>query len=218
MKIHEIQLSTPSLSAMQGFYHGVLELDFEPGFGDSLIFQTGLSQLHFVESATATGRYHFAFNIPANQIAAAHAYLTRRGVRILRQANGDEIIQFPHWHAQSVYFHDPVGNIVEFIARHDLNNASNRSFGPDVWLEISEIGVVTPDVWEWRAEALRLYGVGDFDKQPASPNFSALGSDQGLFIVVPTGRHWLMTEIPALPQPLLVRFENADGQAFTWQA
>lgn len=218
MKIHEIHLSVPSLSAMQAFYQGVLDLDFQAGAGDSLVFQTGLSQLHFTESATAAGGYHFAFNIPANQIVAAQAYLTRRGVRILRQPDGHEIVQFPNWHAQSVYFFDPAGNIVECIARRDLDNDNDRPFGPAAWLAVSEIGIVTSDVWQWRAEALRLYGIGDFDKQPASPGFSALGSDHGLFIVVPTGRQWFMTDIPATPQPLAVRFENDAGQLFTLSA
>ena len=215
MKIHKIRLQTSSLDVMQDFYHRLLGLDFKPGSGDSLVFQTGLSQLHFSENPAARGIYHFAFNIPANQVAAAQQYLHRRGVRILRDPAGEEIVQFPNWHAQSMYFFDPAGNVVEFIARQDLKNDSSRPFGPDAWLAISEIGIVMPDVWPWRAKALQQYGVGDFNKQPASPAFTALGSDHGLFIVVPTGRHWLMTEIPATQEPLVVHFENADGQHFT---
>jgi len=139
MKIHEVQLQTPSLSLVQDFYHRLLDLDFQPGLPGTIVLQTGLSQLHFTENASASGIHHFAFNIPANQLNAALSYLRRRSIRLIPNANGEEIIQFPNWHAQSVYFLDPVGNIVEFIARQDLHNDSQRPFGPDALLEISEI-------------------------------------------------------------------------------
>ncbi len=210
MKIHEIHLQTPSLASVQDFYHGLLGLDFQADLG----FKTGLSSLRFSENPTAKGIYHFAFNIPANQVAAAQQFLHQRSISILRTPDGEEIVQFPDWHAQSMYFFDPAGNVVEFIARRDLKNESNRPFGPDSLLAISEIGIVTPDVLQWRAKTLQQYGVGDFDKQPADPGFTALGSDQGLFIVVPISRHWLMTEIPATQNPLFVRFENEEGDIF----
>ncbi len=224
MKIHEIQLQTPSLALVQDFYHGLLDLDIQPGLGSGRdvvrnvsTINIGLSQLHFSENTAAKGIYHFAFNIPANQIAEAQQFLHQRSIRILPTPDGEEIVQFPDWHAQSVYFFDPAGNVVEFIARRDLHNENDRPFGPDSLLAISEIGIVRPDVFQWRAQTLQHYGIGDFDKQPASPGFSALGSDQGLFIVVPTSRHWLMTEIPATQNPLFVRFENEEGQIFTEQ-
>lgn len=217
MKIHEIHLQTPSLASVRDFYHGLLGLDFQPGSDDSLVFRTGLSQLRFSENPAAKGIYHFAFNIPANQVAVAQRYLYQRSIRILPTADGEEIVQFPNWHAQSMYFFDPAGNVVEFIARRDLKNEHDRPFGPDSLLQISEIGVVTTDVLQWRAKALQQYGVGDFDKQPAAADFSALGSDQGLFIVVPVGRHWLMTSVPATWEPLVVRFENEEGKLWTVQ-
>jgi len=39
--------------------------------------------------------YHFAFNIPANQVAAAQDYLHRCSIRMLPGPAGEEIVQFP---------------------------------------------------------------------------------------------------------------------------
>ena len=95
MKIHEIQLQTPSLALVRDFYHGILDLNFQPGSGDSLVFQAGLSPLQFSENPAAKGIYHFAFNIPANQVAAAQDYLHRCSIGMLPGSAGEEIVQFP---------------------------------------------------------------------------------------------------------------------------
>ena len=40
----------------------------------------------------------------------------------------DDIANFVNWHAKSVYFFDPAGNIVELIARFDLDNKTSETF------------------------------------------------------------------------------------------
>lgn len=213
MNIQSVRLETPSLAPQCDFYHTLLDLDFQTEADGSLRLRTGASALIFCENVAAAGIYHFAFNIPCNQIEEAKKWLERRAVPLIPGLQGECIIQFPNWHARSVYFFDPAGNIVEFIARDDLANGSARAFGPEALLEISEIGIVVRDVAKWRTEATRRYGVGDFDKQPALPSFAALGSDRGLFIVVPQGRRWFLTDIPATVNALIVDFENEKGQA-----
>jgi hypothetical protein len=42
-------------------------------------------------------------------------------------------------------------------------------------------------------------------------DFSAVGDDRGLFIVVPVGRPWLFTEEPAPDAPLRVTIESDLG-------
>ncbi|MCC6458838.1 MAG: hypothetical protein IT260_00105, partial [Saprospiraceae bacterium] len=88
-------------------------------------------------------------------------------------------------------------------------------FGPESLLEISEIGIVTPDVPAWTARAASDWGIYPFDKSQPGPEFSALGTDSGLFIVVRDARTWFLTDIPAAPAPLSVQFENDAGQIFT---
>lgn len=217
MKIQKIRLETAAPQLQREFYHQRLDLPFDTSSEGGLSLKTGSSTLDFTENRAATGIYHFAFNIPCNRILDATDWLERRDIVLIRNAEGEKLIDFPNWHAQSVYFYDPAGNIVEFIARRDLKNESRAAFGPESLLEISEIGIVVPDVTAWREEAGRLYGVTGFDKQPALPAFCALGTDTGLFIVVPAGRKWFLTDVPATQNKLTVEFENESGAAFRLQ-
>ncbi len=68
----------------------------------------------------------FAFNIPENQFREAKAWLASR-VEIARPNGSDEIF-YDDWNAHAVYFPDPGGNLVEFIARHNLPDRSEREF------------------------------------------------------------------------------------------
>ena len=93
-----------------------------------------------------------------------------------------------------VYFLDPAGNILEFIARHTLKNEApaDRAFSEHDILCASEIGIVAPDVVETAdqlCEAVKIerYHGGD-------ENFTAAGDEHGLFIVVKTGRRWFSSD------------------------
>ncbi len=213
MKIHAIQIETAALDRVVEFYHHRLEFPCV-GTPDKAYFQAGDSQLVFSENAGFAGLYHFAFNIPSNQIREAMAWLERRGVDLIVNDKGENLIDFSSWHAEAAYFYDPAGNIVEFIARRDLQNESEHPFGAASIMEISEVGIVTDDVLAWNERAGQVYGIPPFDKQKPNADFSALGSDMGLFIVVPPGRNWLLTDIPAAKSPLEVTFENDRGELF----
>ena len=57
-----------------------------------------------------------------------------------------DVVDYSHWNAHSIFFLDPAGNVVEYIARHDLKNSDTSSFGwPDI-LYTSEIGLIVDDV------------------------------------------------------------------------
>jgi hypothetical protein len=73
------------------------------------------------------GAYHFAFNIPENQIRSAKEWLMPRTV-LLKDEQGNDYFQHSGWNSEAVYFKDPAGNILEFIARHDLSNAVDGDF------------------------------------------------------------------------------------------
>jgi hypothetical protein len=49
--------------------------------------------------------------------------------RLRDPAYPDDLVDFRHWNAQSVFFFDPAGTIVEYIAGHDLQNATTTGFG-----------------------------------------------------------------------------------------
>jgi catechol-2,3-dioxygenase len=208
MKIHTVKLETPSLSQIADFYRSALGLEVITAEAGKAHARIGSSWLIFSENPAATGIYHFAFNIPCNHIRESMAWLERCGIELIANEKGETRIDFPNWNAEAVYFFDAAGNIVELIARRDLANESSQTFGPESLLEISEIGVVTDDVLAWNAQAAEQWGILPFEKQKPAADFSALGSDLGLFIVVPENRKWFLTDIPAAKMPLEVLFEN----------
>lgn len=216
MKIHSIQIETVALAPVVDFYHNMLGLPYVADNGKAY-FQTGGSSLIFSENPASSGIYHFAFNIPGNQIREGMAWLERAGIVLIANEKGETRIDFSNWNAEAVYFFDPAGNIVELIARRDLQNEGEHPFGPDSLMEISEIGIVADNVLAWNAYAENQFGILPFDKQKPSSDFSALGTDMGLFIVVPAGRKWFLTDLPAEKTPLEVRFENDRGEVFELQ-
>ena len=88
--------------------------------------------------------YHFAFNIPENKINEAIKWLEKK-VELIEYGESN-LISFPNWNAHSVYFYDPAGNIVEFIARHNLPNSTDREFSSESILNISEVGMPVTSV------------------------------------------------------------------------
>ncbi len=64
------------------------------------------------------------------------------------------VIDFDNWNAKSLYFLDSTGNVLEFIARFDLENKSDKRFDASEILEISEIALVTNNVKEMAAKLL----------------------------------------------------------------
>lgn len=184
MRFREIQLTTADPTGLTAFYQDVIGL---PPAGTHAV-QAGATRIGFVAGEPAT--YHFAFNIPENRITEAAAWLRERVPLVPYQ--GEEIVDFRAWNAHSIYFFDPAGNIVELIARHRLPNATSAPFGPEHFLSVSEMGLPVPAVAPV-VEALA--------EHPGVPlwsgnreNFAAVGDEEGLFIVVPEGRVWLMTE------------------------
>ena len=194
MRFTDIVLSCADPAALRAFYRERMGLG---AAGDDGV-QAGATRLAFKAGPAAT--YHFAFNIPENQIEPARVWLRERVALVPHQ--GAEIVDFPNWNAHSLYFYDPAGNIVELFARHNLPNASRRDFGPDGILEVSEVGLPVPRVSPAVA-ALETWGEplwwGNRER------FAAVGDEQGLFILVPAGRVWFMTEdMGASVQPLTV--------------
>lgn len=153
--------------------------------------------------------YHLAFAVPENAIEAARDWLLHRGVAPI-PVEGDPVVDFPAWNAHALYFHDPAGNILELIARHDLTNAADGPFGSESLHRVDEVGLPTTDLpalvatLETRLGALP-YGSG-------SATFQAVGDARGLAIVVAAGRGWFPTGGPAALSPLsLVLRGSADA-------
>ena len=139
---------------------------------------------------------HVAVNVPPERFEEAVEWARERAPLI------QDDVPFPDWRARAAYFFDPAGNLVELIARE-------RAPGEELFLEVSEVGLPVEDVGaavDWLETELGLrHFSGD------RRNFSAVGDDRGLFVVVPVGRHWLFTEEPAPDAPLRVTIDSQRG-------
>lgn len=189
MHIQKIHIFTTNLQAQRDFYTQILQLSVENVDQNRLRFQCGVSQLYIQQQPNFRGVYHFAFNIPQNQFADAKTWIkARHGLMTDRQ--GKEEYHFANWNAHSCYFVDAGGNILEFIARHDLNNPSDAPFSPDSILSISEVDLVDENVSTLRdALCENIDGLEVF-RNTESADFCALGDDYGLFILAKRGREW----------------------------
>jgi catechol-2,3-dioxygenase len=116
MDIVELHLMTDVLAAQRAFYVETFALTLLTDDQESFAVQVGHTRLVFAQASPATSApwYHFAFNIPENLLAEAKRWLSQR-TRLLPIDDSDEVY-FEEWNAHACYFHDPAGNIVEFIA------------------------------------------------------------------------------------------------------
>jgi len=189
MRIQEIALGATDLLSLRQFYGEVLGLSIRPYWEYELDIQVGSSHIQFTNARRAIKEiYHFAFNIPENQINAARAWLKGRGIELI-SVEQEEIFFFDTWNAHALYFYDPAGNIVEFIARHNLANADNNEFGSHSLLCISEIGLVADDVSAAIDKLVEAFDAPIYDGGDGE-SFAAIGDENGLFIVVKRGRIW----------------------------
>lgn len=210
MKIRQVILQTSGMEKLAAFYAEQMELPVTTT-NDTLFIQIGSTGLVFKQAVAADPFYHFAINIPANKIEEARVWLIKNNIALLRiQDYKSDIADFVNWHAKSVYFIDPTGNIVELIARADLNNSTPQLFSSRQLLSVSEIGIVAKET-EMNATANTIrqqYDLDWFDKQPPLPQFKVIGDDEGLFILVPEKRNWYPTTTPSDIFPMEIRFSN----------
>jgi hypothetical protein len=211
MEIKKVILQTSALKDLTAFYKELMLLPTEHKDGNTINIRVGQSTLVFKQAVGADPFYHFAINIPANKIEEAKAWLLDRVELIWMEDYKSDIADFVNWHAMSVYFYDPAGNIVELIARFDLNNKTSEAFSSTQFLSVSEMGLVFKgdELNNSTDNLLHQYQLSYFDKQPPMPHFKAVGDDEGLFIVVPENRNWYPTTKPCGIFPMEVQFENA---------
>src|SRR3954447_7910930 len=205
MRILDLELSARDLHSLHDFYGTTLGFEVDAAADHPLTIQAGATRLTFVPAPDGSPHlYHFAFNIPENQLSAAKEWLSTR-TPLLTDSNGFDEFNFESWHAHSVYFKDPAGNILEFIARHDLPNATGEPFGPRSILSVSEIGLATNDV----PSLVRSLPPGVPVYGEVSETFTAVGDELGLLIIVKTGRVWFPdTGVSAQPEPARITFQT----------
>ena len=207
MNILELQLLSNDINQTQKFYHEILGMEILHAGESSIKISAGLSDLVFKKGNTEEPFYHFAFTIPANKFEEAHAWVNQR-VQLLPVTATSTIADFRSWNAKAFYFYDNNQNIVEFIARFDLDNNSDKPFGGSSIFSISEIGIVVDNAKAHSEKMLEEYGLNFFSRQPPQDDFVAIGDDHGLFIVVNDNRNWYPTQKPSEKHWAVIKFEQ----------
>ncbi|WP_046743570.1 VOC family protein [Kordia zhangzhouensis] len=179
MQINELTLFTTNLEAQQYFYTQVLEFPLIAADVEKFTVKLGVSSLTFVKS-NHSQQAHFAINISSYKIQQALQWIQKRTDILL--CDNETIADFSGWNAEALYFYDKDRNIVEFIARKDLDVVNTHPFSTADLLSISEIGIVSTDNKSIYDELNKLRPIeiydGSFDR------FCALGNAEGLFILV----------------------------------
>ncbi|HJR79819.1 MAG TPA: hypothetical protein VJ821_07090 [Anaerolineales bacterium] len=210
MKILELEISAVDLPAQRDFYANMLEL---PVTLDAAILEvkTGQTVLRFTQAPSEfKGAYHFAFNIPENQYQPAKRWITSR-LSLLRDKSGTEDFESQSWNSTSLYFLDAAGNVLEFIARHNLQNAATGEFSSNQILNVSEIGLPSEDVLAFTDQLCMQLDLSVFKQEP-NESFTPVGDDNGLFILPVKDRIWMPDSgVSAKLLPVKVRGE-ANGR------
>ena len=190
----KLETSAP-LNLMKEFYHGMLDFPVSREASNHISFQAGSTNLTFVKTTqrSAEPAYHFAFNIPENKVLSARNWQAERTSLIVPHQPHlhdprfpEDIVHFSHWNAHSVFFYDPAENVVEYIARHDLNNSAEGPFTTNEILYASEIGFVVDDVRQTAGDLSKASGLQQY--RGGSPQFTAIGDEHGLLLVMKRGR------------------------------
>lgn len=210
MNITRVELLSADLQAQRDFYADVLELPVNL-MPSALDVRAGATDLVFKQAwSEFEGAYHFAFNIPENQFHAAKEWISSR-VQLLRDSNGQDEFPSKSWNSDSVYFLDAAGNVLEFIARHNLKNVVGDDFGSEQILNVSEIGLPSEDVVDLANELCTKLDLSVFMQEP-NENFTPVGDDHGLFILPAKDRIWKPdTGVPAKLLPVHV-WGEANGK------
>jgi len=211
MLLKKLILQTKNIDELYAFYKNVIKLDVTRANSKTISINAGITTLIFEKAKDPEKPfYHFAFNIPSNKFEEALEWLQNKVELLWIEEYKSYVAEFTNWNARSAYFMDPAGNIVEFIARFDLNDVVEEIFSPAHLRNISEIGIVL-DAGQFDEkinQMLYQYQLEYFSRQPPLKHFRAIGNDNGLFIVVPEHRNWYPTTIPCKIFPLSVMFEN----------
>jgi len=212
MNIVHLEILTKDLQAQRDFYSHTLGLPVK--ISDTrLEIQTGKTTLIFTQAQSDfDGAYHFAFNIPENQFHAAKAWISDR-TPLLHDETGKDEFDSVSWNSHSIYFKDAADNVLEFIARHNLKNAIDDSFGSNQILNVSEIGLPSKDVIGFANEICSQLELSVFMQEP-NENFTPVGNDHGLFVFSIKDRIWIPNSgVPAKLLSVRVMVE-ANGKAW----
>jgi len=190
MKLTRLELFASNLDAQADFYAKKLDLPVQRDQADQITVQAGDTALIFKKAEPGwKGVYHLAFNIPEKHIDAIHLWLADR-TTLIPNKDWQEIFHFKAWNAHAVYCYDAAGNIVELVARHDLQESNNGAgIGGGQIQCLSEFGFSVDNILLFRERLMKLMNITPH-QNTISRDFFALGDDQGMLLIAAKGREW----------------------------
>ena len=205
---------TNKLKLLKRFYGNVMGFEITNTSTEEFSVKVGESIISFRQSERSAF-YHFAINVPGNQFSIIKYWMQER-LTLNREKAVDQIY-FPNFDADSIYFEDPAGNLIELIGRRNrdvFGNVTVNSF-----LNVSEVGMVTShmvDVGDQLQDAgIPLWQGTEIN--PESLNF--LGKGDTFIVLVPPERRWYFSEKEAEIHPLEITLHqgteivlNGDGE------
>ncbi len=209
-------LTAAPLANMKSFYHELLGLPLVEEKAGEFTVAGGLTAVTFAQAQPAHGEpfYHVAFNIPENKILGALDWqkprtpLDRINANLRDPALPEDVVHFRHWNAHSIFFWDPAGNLIEYIARHDLKNSAAGPFTVQDILYASEIAFISEEVTNTALAMRKALGLEQY--RGGDDNFRALGDEHGLLLVIIRGRRWGYEE-KAPPTSIFPTFAEIRG-------
>ncbi len=206
MNINSVELlSHIPINELASFYKNVLNLSIIESLENSISFRAGSSVLTFKTSTDYIPPYHFAFNVLSSDWDEIVSSMKDK-IDLLTY-NNSNIIYFDDWNAQSIYFIDSAGNIVELIARNDLA-ITHKPENSNYIVSISEIAIACEDFESTKQLLTDNYKLTHYCKQKQLSNFAALGNEEGLLILATKGRKWFPTDINADVAKVKININN----------
>jgi len=194
MRIIELDLLTSNIDEMESFYQ---KLGFNTCRSEStsFSFQAGWSTITFSQS-TVHIPYHFCFLIAKNDVDSALLWI-KQHTNVILNENQEEITRFESWNANSIYFHDSDGNVVELIARHDLSyeNPDKVIFTAAHILCLNEIGMPTDHIPHMQSNLANKMGTKPWKGNEHT--FGTHGDQEGLILLphLVNKKHWYPTKV-----------------------
>lgn len=194
---------TNKLKLLKRFYRNVMGFEIIQSSTEEFSVKVGESTIIFRQS-DQPAFYHFAINVPGNQFSMIKHWMQER-LTLNREKAVDQVY-FSNFDADSVYFEDPAGNIIELIGRRNKDVFGNVTINS--FLNVSEVGIVTPhiiDVGDQLQDAgIPLWQGTEVD--PKSLNF--LGKGDTFIVLVPPKRRWYFSKSDAETHPLEITLND----------
>jgi catechol-2,3-dioxygenase len=220
MRIAEIAFCSVNISAMKSFYVQNLGFPLVKDSDQAFVIRAGETLVRFYQSEEqeVVPFYHFAFAIPENKYAEARKLMEQK-VPLVQFAEEDGTqsseVHFVSWNAHSFYFVDPDQNIVEMIARHDLQNQRTETFSIEQVMRVDEVGLPVKDVSAGIAYMKKELGLMPW-KEPTE-KFAPIGDQKGLFILVEEGRIWFGTDRASKRLPVSISMLGEEDKIYHFE-